>query len=93
MADEICVGPAAELPPGTIKGAGRFAVGNAAGKRFAVTRRCRHLRADLAAGSTPKTAWSARGTGPATTSTPAGWSRGRVAPSPRSRVSTPRTSS
>jgi len=51
MADEICAGPAAELPPGTIKGAGRFAVGNAAGKRFAVTRRCRHLRADLAGGS------------------------------------------
>jgi nitrite reductase/ring-hydroxylating ferredoxin subunit len=51
MAEEICAGPAAELPPGTIKGAGRFAVGNAAGKRFAVTRRCRHLRADLAGGS------------------------------------------
>ncbi len=51
MAEEICAGPAAELPPGTIKGAGRFAVGNAAGERFAVTRRCRHLRADLAGGS------------------------------------------
>jgi nitrite reductase/ring-hydroxylating ferredoxin subunit len=28
-----------------------YAVGNADGKRFAVTRRCRHLRADLAGGS------------------------------------------
>jgi nitrite reductase/ring-hydroxylating ferredoxin subunit len=51
MADEIRVGPASELVPGTIKGAGRYAVGNAAGERFAVTRRCRHLRADLAGGS------------------------------------------
>src|SRR4029077_4083937 len=32
-------------------GAGRYAVGNAAGERFAVTRRCRHLGADLASGS------------------------------------------
>jgi nitrite reductase/ring-hydroxylating ferredoxin subunit len=51
MADELLVGPASGLPPGTIKGAGRYAVGNAGGKRFAVTRRCRHLRADLAQGS------------------------------------------
>ncbi len=51
MADEVCVGPASGLSPGTIKGAGRYAVGNAGGKRFAVTRRCRHLRADLAEGS------------------------------------------
>lgn len=51
MADEICVGARAELPPGTIKGAGPYAVGNAAGKLFAVTRRCRHLRADLAGGT------------------------------------------
>ena len=51
MSDEISVGPAAELTPGVIKGAGRYAVGNAGGKRFAVTRHCRHLRADLAGGS------------------------------------------
>jgi nitrite reductase/ring-hydroxylating ferredoxin subunit len=30
---------------------GDFAVGNADGKRFAVGRRCRHLRADLGGGS------------------------------------------
>ena len=51
MADEIYVCPASELLPGTIKGAGRFAVGSTDEKRFAVTRRCRHLRADLAEGS------------------------------------------
>ena len=32
-------------------GAGRYAVGNADGELFAVTRRCRHLYADLANGS------------------------------------------
>ncbi len=51
MADEIEVAPAAELTPGVIRGAGRFAVGNAGGELFAVTRHCRHLRADLADGS------------------------------------------
>ena len=45
------VGPASELTPGTVKGAGRYAVGNADGEPFAVTRRCRHLYADLADGS------------------------------------------
>lgn len=51
MTDEIEVGPASELPPGTVTGAGRYAVGNADGELFAVTRRCRHLGADLANGS------------------------------------------
>ena len=51
MAGETCVGPAAEFTPGVIKGAGRYAVGNAGGDLFALTRRCRHLRADLAGGS------------------------------------------
>ncbi|MDQ1532493.1 MAG: hypothetical protein QOF28_254 [Actinomycetota bacterium] len=51
MADEIEVGPAAELVPGTVRGAGRYAAGNANGELFAVTRHCRHLRADLANGS------------------------------------------
>jgi len=51
MGDEIRVCATAELPPGTVKGAGKYAVGNAAGDRFAVTRHCRHLRADLAGGS------------------------------------------
>ena len=44
------IGPAADLSPGTIQGVGRFAVGNADGELFAVTRRCRHLYADLAGG-------------------------------------------
>ncbi|HYT30888.1 MAG TPA: Rieske 2Fe-2S domain-containing protein [Actinomycetota bacterium] len=50
MAEELKVGPASELPPGKVMGVGRYAVGNAAGTYFAVTRRCRHLYADLAAG-------------------------------------------
>ena len=50
MADEIEVGPAAELVAGVVRGAGRYAVGNAKGELFAVTRRCRHLGADLANG-------------------------------------------
>ncbi|MGZ8785806.1 MAG: Rieske (2Fe-2S) protein [Acidimicrobiia bacterium] len=51
MPKEVEVGPAAELTPGIVKGAGRYAVGNAEGELFAVTRRCRHLYADLAEGS------------------------------------------
>ena len=51
MSAEVEVGPAAELQPGDVVGAGGYAVGDAAGRRFAVTRRCRHLRADLADGS------------------------------------------
>jgi len=39
------------LPPGTVVGVGRYAVGNRDGEYFAVTRRCRHLGADLAAGT------------------------------------------
>ena len=45
------IGPASELTPGTVTGAGSWAVGNAKGERFAVSRRCRHLYADLANGS------------------------------------------
>ena len=47
---ETRVATTAELPPGTVTGAGRYAVGNN-GEYFAVTRRCRHLRADLAGGT------------------------------------------
>ena len=51
MAYETPAGFASDLPPGRVRGAGRFAVGNDDGERFAVTRRCRHLLADLAGGS------------------------------------------
>lgn len=51
MTDEVEVGPVADLPPGTVTEAGRYAVGNADGDLFAVTRRCRHLYADLAGGT------------------------------------------
>ena len=51
MTAEIEVGPRAQLGPGVVTGAGPFAVGNKGGERFALTRRCRHLRADLAGGT------------------------------------------
>lgn len=54
MSEEVEVGPVSELSPGTVKGAGRYAVGNAGGDLFAVTRRCRHLLADLAGGRIDK---------------------------------------
>jgi nitrite reductase/ring-hydroxylating ferredoxin subunit len=50
MSAQQRVGAVADLPPGTVVGVGRYAVGNAAGRYFAVTRR-RHLGADLAGGS------------------------------------------
>jgi nitrite reductase/ring-hydroxylating ferredoxin subunit len=48
--------PAADLPPGTVRGHGDWAVGNrgpnpAEDRYFAVSRRCRHQLADLAEGS------------------------------------------
>jgi nitrite reductase/ring-hydroxylating ferredoxin subunit len=51
MSNEIEVGPLSDLPPGEVTGAGNYAVGNADGELFAVTRRCRHLFADLASGT------------------------------------------
>ena len=51
MSGQQRAGAAAEFPPGKVAGVGRYAVGNAGGRYFAVTRRCRHLGADLAGGS------------------------------------------
>jgi len=48
---ETRVGPVDELSAGKVTGAGRWAVGNTGNERFAVGRRCRHLRADLGGGS------------------------------------------
>lgn len=50
MRRAVEVGPASLISPGTVLGAGRFACGNADNELFAVTRRCRHLYADLANG-------------------------------------------
>lgn len=43
--------PADPLPPGTVRREGRWAVGNAAGADFAVSRRCRHQLGDLSNGT------------------------------------------
>ena len=43
--------PAAQVPPGTVARAGNWAVGNADGELFAVSRRCRHQLGDLSEGS------------------------------------------
>lgn len=51
MSAEQRLGMAADVPPGKVVGAGPYAAGNAGGRYFAVTRRCRHLCADLAGGS------------------------------------------
>jgi nitrite reductase/ring-hydroxylating ferredoxin subunit len=40
-----------DLVPGSVVGAGPYAVGDAGGDLFAVSRRCRHLGADLANGT------------------------------------------
>ena len=54
MAQPTEVAPISDLTPGTVVGADRYAVGNANGELFAVTRRCRHLYADLANGRIDK---------------------------------------
>jgi nitrite reductase/ring-hydroxylating ferredoxin subunit len=50
MSKEHDAGPSLELPAGQVMGCGPFAVGNVDGELFAVSRRCRHLGADLAKG-------------------------------------------
>jgi 3-phenylpropionate/trans-cinnamate dioxygenase ferredoxin component len=45
------VGKVEDITSGTVVGAGPYAAGNIDGSYFAVSRRCRHLRADLAGGS------------------------------------------
>jgi nitrite reductase/ring-hydroxylating ferredoxin subunit len=49
MPEEL-VGTVAELGPGSVRGVGDWAVLNVDGTRYAVSRRCRHFRADLANG-------------------------------------------
>ncbi|WP_448642140.1 Rieske (2Fe-2S) protein [Geodermatophilus sp. URMC 63] len=43
--------PASQLPPGAVRRAGNWAVGNRDGEYFAVSRRCRHQLADMSTGS------------------------------------------
>jgi nitrite reductase/ring-hydroxylating ferredoxin subunit len=47
---EQLVGTVEELGPGSVRGMGGWAVLNVDGARYAVSRHCRHLRADLANG-------------------------------------------
>jgi len=49
MAEQLA-GTVDELGPGSVRGIGDWAVLNVDGERYAVSRRCRHLRADLANG-------------------------------------------
>ncbi len=48
---EQLVGTVEELGPGSVRGVGQWAVLNVDGRRYAVSRRCRHLLADLANGT------------------------------------------
>jgi nitrite reductase/ring-hydroxylating ferredoxin subunit len=43
--------PSRDLPPGAVRRAGPWAVGNRDGEEFAVSRLCRHQLADLSGGS------------------------------------------
>ena len=90
MAHETLVGPTSEVGPGRVVGAEGWAVGNAGGTYFAVSRRCRHLGADLAKGSIDDEGclvcpWHSR----ATTSRLDAWCEGRRGSSPRSPASEP----
>ena len=51
MSREHEVGRTADLAPGAVTGAGPYAVGNIGGEFIVVSRRCRHLGADLANGA------------------------------------------
>jgi nitrite reductase/ring-hydroxylating ferredoxin subunit len=51
MDKETRVGMVSDIPPGTVVGAGRWAIGNNNGEFFAVGRHCRHLFADLGHGT------------------------------------------
>ena len=57
---EQLVGSVEELGPGSVRGVGDWAVLNVNGERYAVSRRCRHLRADLANGEIDDQGHSAR---------------------------------
>ena len=50
MADDSPI-PADQLPPGSVRRSGPWAVGNRDGELFAVSRRCRHQLGDLSEGT------------------------------------------
>jgi nitrite reductase/ring-hydroxylating ferredoxin subunit len=51
MSQDHEIGPPADLPPGTVTGAGPYVVTNIDGEYVALSRRCRHFGADLADGT------------------------------------------
>jgi 3-phenylpropionate/trans-cinnamate dioxygenase ferredoxin component len=51
MSDKVERVAGRDLPPGAVRRAGPWAVGNDDGELFAVSRRCRHQLADLADGT------------------------------------------
>ena len=50
MAEEVPVGPASELPPRKVTGAGKWAVGNVDGEYFALDDTCTHEKFALTEG-------------------------------------------
>jgi nitrite reductase/ring-hydroxylating ferredoxin subunit len=54
MPKEVAAGPASDLKPPRCAGAEGWAVGKSKDEYFAVSRRCRHLYADLAGGVVDK---------------------------------------
>jgi Rieske [2Fe-2S] domain len=86
---EQLVGTVEELGPGSVRGVGNWAVINVNGERYAVSRRCRHLRADLAEGEIDDDdCLVARGTKSAMPLQAARWSSGRRPDSRNSQGST-----
>jgi nitrite reductase/ring-hydroxylating ferredoxin subunit len=89
---EQLVGSIEELGPGSVRGIGDWAVLNVNGERYAVSRRCRHLRADLANGQIDEDGclvcpWHQSRYDPTT----AGWSSGPRRDSRKFRGSTARS--
>jgi nitrite reductase/ring-hydroxylating ferredoxin subunit len=54
MSEDRQICPAIDLPGGTILASGGWAVGNTGTQLFALSRRCRHLGADLSKGTIDK---------------------------------------
>jgi 3-phenylpropionate/trans-cinnamate dioxygenase ferredoxin component len=76
MADELPVCAVSELTPGTVMGAGHYAVGNAAACSPRAAGVVTSAQTSPAGPSTSRTVSCAPGTAPGTTSRPVGWCAG-----------------